>query len=151
MCDRATGLIRRALRAYPGPAARAAVAARHDDGTGESMADGFGVERAVAQDLARSLGAIRTAMNGFSTQMSTGATGSPRVEAALDRFYRESSDHREALDTLLEHGVQMMQGLADGSHAVDQGLADTLTTSGSASGSSGSPATSASGRRDGPQ
>lgn len=115
------------------------------------MADGFGVERAVAQDLARSLGSIRAAMNGFDKEMTTGATGSPRVEAALERFHRESSDHREALDKLLERGVQMMQGLADGSHAVDQGLAETLTTSESASGDSGSPAVSASGRGGGPQ
>lgn len=131
-----------------------AIVARYDDGTGESMADGFGVERAVAQELARSLSSIRAAMNGLGKEMVTGATGSPRVEAALDRFHQESSDHREKLDTLLEHGIQMMQGLADGSHAVDQGLFDTLTTSGpgsGSSGSSGSPPVTVHGRGGGPQ
>jgi hypothetical protein len=98
------------------------------------MADGFGVERAVAEDLARSLTSIRTAMNGFDKDAVTGVTGSPAVESALNRFYRESSDSREALDRLLDRGSKMMQALADGSHAVDQGLADALTTTGPAAG-----------------
>ena len=96
------------------------------------MADGFGVERAVAQDLARSLTSIRTAMNDFDKDAVTGVTGAPAVEAALERFYRESSDNREALDKLLDRASKMMQALADGSGAVDQGLADALTTTGAA-------------------
>jgi ABC-type transporter Mla subunit MlaD len=103
------------------------------------MADGFSVERAVAQDLARSLTSIRTAMNDFAKDAVTGVTGAPAVEAALERFYRESSDNREALDKLLDRASKMMQALADGSGAVDQGLADALTTTGAAPGPSHAP------------
>jgi hypothetical protein len=108
------------------------------------MADGFGVERAVAQDLASSLASIRTAMNGLGQEMATGVTGSSKVEAALARFFRESSDNREALDKLLERGAAMMRGLAEGTRTVDQGLSDALTTTGSSTATtpaaSGSPA-----------
>ena len=100
------------------------------------MADGFSVERAVAQDLARSLTSIRTAMNDFDKDVVIGVTGAPVVESALERFYRESSDNREALDKLLDRASKMMQALADGSGAVDQGLADALTTTGAAPGPS---------------
>jgi hypothetical protein len=92
------------------------------------MADGFGVERAVAEDLAGSLASIRTAMNGLGQELATGVTGSSKVEAALARFYRESSENREMLDKLLERGAAMMRGLAEGTRAVDQGLSDALTT-----------------------
>ncbi|HET9654817.1 MAG TPA: hypothetical protein VFP72_05655 [Kineosporiaceae bacterium] len=96
------------------------------------MADGYGADLAVAREVAQSLAEVRSALNGLGTQLTTGVTGSPKVEAALARFFHETSDNRQAMDELLQRGVAMMQALIDGTRAVDQGLADSLTTTGPA-------------------
>ncbi|WP_088320416.1 hypothetical protein [Kineosporia sp. R_H_3] len=94
------------------------------------MADGFGVDTAAARSVASDLTTIRTALNGFGATVADGSTGSPKVEGALQRFFKDSSDNRKLLDKLLERGIGLMNGLAEGAESLDQGLAGALTTSG---------------------
>ncbi|WP_147263024.1 hypothetical protein [Geodermatophilus sp. TF02-6] len=55
-----------------------------------------------------------------------GATGSDRVEQALEGFYADSSDSRKKLGELLDRGSGLLRGLAEGTQAVDRSLADAL-------------------------
>jgi hypothetical protein len=105
------------------------------------MADGFGVDTAAARSVAADLTAIRSALNGFGETVADGSTGSPKVEGALQRFFKDSSDNRKLLDKLLDRGIGLMNGLAEGAESLDHGLADALTTSGDGASSGPAPTT----------
>lgn len=92
------------------------------------MAGTFGSNPQVAGQMSRELAAVRSEMlsmgkifDGFD-----GATGSRRVEAALDEFFSKSSDNRKKMDGLLERASGLLGGLAEGTMAVDEGLAGAL-------------------------
>ena len=92
------------------------------------MAERFGADPQVAAEVARELAAIRADMTATGELFAgyRGATGSERVESALDDFYADSSDNREKMDQLLERASALLRGLAEGTAAVDQGLVGSL-------------------------
>jgi|GEM_PF-2941473 len=89
------------------------------------MADLFGVNVEIARQLSGDLSSIRTSLTTLGTDLAAmhGQTGSGDVESALDRFFRNSSDSRGNLDKLLERAIGMMDGLVEGTTAVDTALA----------------------------
>jgi hypothetical protein len=116
------------------------------------MAWAFGANPQVAGETARELAQIRSEMasmgrifHGYQQ-----ATGSRQVAAALDRFFSESSDNRARMDKLLERAAGLLQGLAEGTTAVDHGLAQALAPSDptpTVSAPSGNPSPAAAGPR----
>jgi hypothetical protein len=48
------------------------------------------------------------------------------VQAALDRFVHDSSDSRGNLDKLLGRAIGLLNGLVDGTTAVDTALSQSL-------------------------
>ena len=55
-----------------------------------------------------------------------GATGSSRIEKALDEFFANSTDSRAALDGLLERAAALLTALVEGTSAVDEALRNSL-------------------------
>jgi hypothetical protein len=55
-----------------------------------------------------------------------GVTGSASVESALHDFFENSSENRSNMNKLLERASGLLQGLADGTAAVDADLAQAL-------------------------
>jgi len=92
------------------------------------MAGTFGSNPQVAGQMSRDLAAVRSEMKSMGKTFDGfgGATGSRRVEAALDDFFAKSSDNREKMDGLLERASGLLGGLAEGTMAVDKALADAL-------------------------
>ena len=93
------------------------------------MAAGFGSNPLNAAQASQELSAIRSNL-ASSSESFAGAgsvTGSPRVQDALTQFFTQSSDNREALDKLLERAAGLMNGLSQGTTAVDTGLAGALS------------------------
>jgi hypothetical protein len=92
------------------------------------MAQAFGADPQVAGDVSKELAGIRKDMHtvGGLFDGYRGATGSQRVEAALDDFHADSSDSRENMDKLLERASGLLRGLAEGTISVDTGLAGSL-------------------------
>ena len=92
------------------------------------MAGTFQCDPQAAAHISADLAGIRTEMKSMNRTFSdfAGATGSRRVEEALRRFYSESSDSRKSMDALLERAAGLRAGLAEGTMAADQSLADAL-------------------------
>ncbi|HKE97876.1 MAG TPA: hypothetical protein VKG45_02935 [Actinomycetes bacterium] len=92
------------------------------------MAGAFGADPQVAVEVSRELAGIRTDMGAVGGLLDgyRGTTGSRRVAAALGAFHADSSDSREQMDRLLERASGLLQGLAEGTIAVDTGLAGSL-------------------------
>ena len=88
------------------------------------MADLFGVDLAAARQLSGDLSSIRTSLASLKADVHDRgqSSGSSKIEAALDRFFRDSSDSRGKLDKLLENAIGMLNGLVDGETAVDTDL-----------------------------
>ncbi len=80
----------------------------------------------------RELAQIRSDMKSLANSRAgfEGATGSGRVERALDHFFSESSDNRENMEKLLERSAGLLQGLAEGTASIDKAMADALQTEG---------------------
>jgi hypothetical protein len=93
------------------------------------MADGFRADPAVASQVAGELAGIRDTMQSMDNLVGgyEGALQSGRVEKALHDFSADSSDYREAMSGLLDRASKLLQGLADGTHAVDSDLTASLT------------------------
>lgn len=92
------------------------------------MAARFRCDPQVAGEVSRELAGIRSSLAG-SGRIADGSeqsTGSAKVGAALEKFFADSSDSRENMDALLERAAGLLQGLAEGTTAVDKGLADAL-------------------------
>ncbi|NLT53886.1 MAG: hypothetical protein GXX79_04820 [Actinomycetales bacterium] len=89
------------------------------------MADVFGCDPVVAGQASEQLAAIRREMQSLGSVFDgyDSAVRSARVERALDDFYSDSSDYREAMNGLLERASGLMRGLAEGSTSVDLALA----------------------------
>jgi len=96
------------------------------------MATGFGVDSDAARTMSQQLAQVRADMQGLDGVLEAyrGASGSARVEGALESFFKDSSDYRGAMDSLLKRASGLLQGLADGTAAVDGDLATALTDSG---------------------
>ena len=92
------------------------------------MAGTFGGNPGVAADLAHEFASIRSSMQSLQGMFDAfdGATGSERIEKALDDFFAKSSDSRTALDGLLERAAGLLRAFAEGTAAVDQALRDSL-------------------------
>ncbi|OHV34175.1 MULTISPECIES: hypothetical protein [Pseudofrankia] len=92
------------------------------------MADLFAAHVDVARQLSGDLSSIRTSLTSLGTDLTRmhGQTGSSEVEAALDRFVHDSSDSRGKLDKLLERAIGLLNGLVDGTAALDSALAHGL-------------------------
>ncbi|WP_049558507.1 hypothetical protein [Nonomuraea sp. SBT364] len=93
------------------------------------MAEEFSVDRTEAASVSGNLKAIRAALDGGGLGME-GGTGSEKVDAALRRFFAESSDNREKMDQLLERATAMLDALVQGTGTLDGSLSDALATSG---------------------
>ncbi|MFN8081123.1 MAG: hypothetical protein U0Q19_16320 [Kineosporiaceae bacterium] len=93
------------------------------------MAQGFGADTTaaggVASDL-RSVSAELQSMAGTAVIDST-TTGSARVTDALRRFVESTSEHRETAIQLIDAAAGRLQGLVEGSAAVDGVLVATLS------------------------
>lgn len=92
------------------------------------MADIFGSDPQVAEQMSGELADIRSAIASMGRVFEgfEGATASARIEEALGEFFSESSDYRENMDGLLERASGLLAGLAEGTTAVDEGLATSL-------------------------
>lgn len=92
------------------------------------MAGRFGCNPAVAGQVARALAEVRTDMDSLGAFFDgfDGATGSTRVESALDDFFADSSDNRSRMGKLLERASGLLQGLAEGTTEVDAALAKSF-------------------------
>jgi len=92
------------------------------------MAGTFGSNPQVAGQMSQELATVRSEMTSMGRTFDgfDGATGSRRIEAALDDFFSKTSDNRKKMDGLLERASGLLAGLAEGTMAVDKGLADAL-------------------------
>ncbi|MFG1947542.1 hypothetical protein [Nonomuraea sp. NPDC048826] len=93
------------------------------------MAEEFSADRREAANVSRDLKAIRSALDGGTLGGRGGETGSAKVDAALRRFFEESSDNREKMDQLLERAAGLLDALVEGTGTLDGSLAEALTTS----------------------
>lgn len=93
------------------------------------MADKFGANPQAAGQMAADLAEIRSAMKGMGATFDRydDAVGSARISEALDEFFSESSDNREAMDGLLNRASRMLRGLDDGTTSIDHELAKALS------------------------
>jgi hypothetical protein len=100
------------------------------------MAGGFGCDPMVAGQMSRELAGIRTSIESLGDTFTgyRGASGSERVEGALDDFFAKSSDSRTAMSGLLERASGLLQALAEGTAAVDQALDGSLAAPAAATG-----------------
>ena len=97
------------------------------------MADVFGVNTEAVGEASRQLAQIRSDMGslaGSGRAGFEGATGSGRVEGALDHCFSHSSDSRENMDKLLERSSGLLKGLVDGTASIDRAMADALQVKG---------------------
>ena len=94
------------------------------------MASSFGANPQVAADVARTLSTIRSDLTGLGSTFASyrGASGSTRIDAALDNFFADCSDSRDAMDKLLQRAAGLLNGLATGTKSVDTSLANALDT-----------------------
>lgn len=94
------------------------------------MADIFGSDPQVAEQMSGELADIRSAMASMGRIFEgfEGATASGRIEQALGDFFSKSSDYRDNMDGLLERASGLLAGLAEGTGSVDDGLAGSLET-----------------------
>jgi hypothetical protein len=92
------------------------------------VAELFSVNRSAVDRVRSDLDQIRSNLLSLETRFAGAAdvTGSPRVEAALEKFVRESSDNRARMIDLLDRGSYLMRSLVEGTGAMDLGLADAL-------------------------
>ncbi|MGH3903920.1 MAG: hypothetical protein ACRDTE_07010 [Pseudonocardiaceae bacterium] len=92
------------------------------------MADIFGSDPQVADEMSRELAQIRSRMKSMGRIFEgfEGATASSRIEGELDTFFSKSSDYRDNMDGLLERASGLLGGLAEGTTSVDEGLATSL-------------------------
>jgi len=92
------------------------------------MAGAFGANPQVAGQMSQELATVRSEMTSMGSTFDgfDGATGSRRIEAALDDFFSKTSDNRKKMNDLLERASGLLGGLAEGTMAVDKGLADAL-------------------------
>lgn len=93
------------------------------------MAQGFGADTTTAADVVSDLRLIAAellSVAGTAVIDST-ATGSGQVSEALRRFVEVTSDHRERAIVLIDAAAGRLQGLVEGSAAVDGVLVATLT------------------------
>ncbi len=95
-------------------------------------ANAFGANIQAALQASRELAQIRADMNALANSRAgfEGATGSGRVEGALNHFFSESSDNRENMEKLLERSSGLLQGLAEGTASIDKAMAGALQTEG---------------------
>jgi hypothetical protein len=91
------------------------------------MADSFTADPQEANRVGQELAGIRSGLDAASGLFAGAeATGSRRIQRALQRFRDDSSDSRAHMGDLLERASGLLFGLADGTTAVDQALADAL-------------------------
>lgn len=96
------------------------------------MAGTFGCDPQAAGRMSGELAQIRSGMTAMGRIFDRydGATGSGRIERALEEFFAQSSDNREKMDGLLERASGLLAGLAEGTTSVDKGLAGSLEPTG---------------------
>jgi hypothetical protein len=96
------------------------------------LANTFGVNLEPAEALAGDL--ARVGADLADTSWATGdarqVTGSPKVAAALDGFFANSSDSRNHMRELLERASGLVNMLVDGVRVLDQGLGDAVDAGG---------------------
>lgn len=92
------------------------------------MAEKFGANAKLAGQVSGELSNIRSNMKSMGDMFDRydGATGSSRIEEALEEFFSESSDNREKMDGLLKRGAGLLRGLSDGVEAADAALVKNL-------------------------
>jgi hypothetical protein len=93
------------------------------------MAAEFGVDADAVGRTASELTGIRSAFDGLGEAFGSrsGATGSSKIEGALDHFFTHSSDARKKLDAELERAAGLLSGLAEGATRLDGSLARAIT------------------------
>lgn len=93
------------------------------------MAARFSADTRVAGQTAQDLEHIRQRMHAVRGVFDQyrGATGSSRIESALNTFFSKSSDSREAMNGLLERSAGLLRGLVEAVGAQDRALTDALT------------------------
>lgn len=95
------------------------------------MAATFGADPGEAERVAGQLRVIRSGLaDPGSLYSGAEATGSRRVQAALERFRDDSSDSREHMIELLDRAAGMLTALAEGAGAVDAALAASFDEAG---------------------
>jgi hypothetical protein len=96
---------------------------------GSAMASSFTCDPSVARQVSGDLNGIRIQMQEMGNTFNEydGASGSTRVEQALDSFFADSSDARGKLDKVLERASKLLEGLAEGVEAIDRSLVAALT------------------------
>jgi hypothetical protein len=103
-------------------------------GAPTTNASAFGCDPQAAARLSDQLSGIRQSMvdtvNGI--RAFGGATGSQRVEEALDRFFTQSSERRKTTVEALERAAGLLRMLAEGTAAVDAELSAGLPSSAAA-------------------
>ena len=91
------------------------------------MADRFAADPLEAGRVAQELTGIRSGLNAAGGLFAGAeATGSDRVQGALQRFQDDSTENRTHMGAQLDRAAGMLFGLADGATAVDQALSDAL-------------------------
>jgi hypothetical protein len=92
-----------------------------------TMADRFAADPLEAGRVAGELTGIRSGLGPVGGLFAGAeATGSGRVQGALQRFRDDSTESRTHMGDLLDRAAGMLVGLADGASAVDQALSDAL-------------------------
>ncbi len=91
------------------------------------MADSFAADPQEADRMARELTGIRSELDAADSWFAGAeATGSARIQQALQRFREDSAESRAHMGELLERAAGLLFGLAEGATAVDQALAGAL-------------------------
>ena len=91
------------------------------------MADTFAADPQEANRVAQELTGIRSGLDAVDGLFAGAeATGSGRIQRALQGFQEDSSHSRTHMGELLDRASGLLFGLADGANAVDQALADAL-------------------------
>lgn len=91
------------------------------------MADTFAADPQEAGRVAGELTTIRSGLDGTANLFAGAeATGSERVQGALESFREDSSDSRERVLELIDGATGLLRGLRDGVTSLDQALADAL-------------------------
>jgi hypothetical protein len=91
-------------------------------------AGSFGCNLAAVDATARQLRQVLDELRNFNRRDDefAGALSSGRIQAALNKFYADSSDQRKKITGSVEALGNMLQGLADGVREVDKALAGSL-------------------------
>ena len=92
------------------------------------MAGVFGVDSGAAAILSAELASIRATLTSLGSDIdgARGQTGASAVEGALERFVHDSNDSRDNLDKLLARAIGLVNGLVDGTTAIDAALVQAL-------------------------